>query len=93
MFYLCIYQKSIQKAGKHLRRGLFCKNCGITYHSLLKVKSNKGALLEIWQKVLFPALRVKRGSHDDNEGKSAFQTIVIELDKQPKKTRKERLRY
>ena len=39
------------------------------------------------------ALKYKKSSHDDNKGKSAFQTTVIELYKQPKKKlKKEHLR-
>ena len=34
--------------------------------------------------MFFAALKYKTSSHDDNEGKSAFQTIAIELYKQPK---------
>ena len=34
------------------------------------------------------ALLNKKCSHNDNKGKSAFQTVVIELCKQPKKTTK-----
>ena len=40
----------------------------------------------------FVALKNKESSHDDNEGKSAFQTISIELYKQNKKQKKEHLR-
>ena len=44
-------------------------------------------------KVLFTALKDKKSSHDDNEGKSGFQTIAIKLYKKPKKqTKKERLK-
>ena len=39
--------------------------------------------------MLFAALKDKKSCHDDNERKSAFQTIAIELYKQ---TRKEHLR-
>ena len=39
--------------------------------------------------MLFAALKDKKSCHDDNERKSAFQTIAIELYKQ---TRKEYLR-
>ena len=36
LFYLCIFQKRIQKSlKKYLWFGLFCESCGITYHSLL----------------------------------------------------------
>ena len=51
------------------------------------MKSNKGALLEIWQGVVSSTKRWE-SSHDDNEGKSAFQTIAIELSKQTKKQKK-----
>ena len=40
--------------------------------------------------MLLAALKDKKSSHDDNEGKFAFQTIAIELYKQPKKQNKER---
>ena len=39
--------------------------------------------------MLFAALKDKKNSHDDNEGKSAFHAIAIELYKQ-KKTNKKR---
>ena len=47
LLYLCIFQKYSEKLEKHQQGGLFCESCGVTYHSLLKVKSKKGALLEI----------------------------------------------
>ena len=40
------------------------------------------------KKVLFAALKDEKGSHDDNEGKSTFQTIGIDLSKQTKKRTK-----
>ena len=44
-------------------------------------------------KVLFAALKDQKISHDDNEGKSTFQIIAIELYEQPKKqARKDPLR-
>ena len=47
-------KKYSKKLEKHLWHGPFCgESCCITYHSLLKVKSNKGALLEIWLKCCF----------------------------------------
>ena len=55
------------------------------YQSLLKVESNKGVLLEIWRSVV-KRLKDKESSYDDNERKSAFQTIAIELNKQSKQT-------
>ena len=81
-------KKYSEKPEKHLWRGLFYgESCWITYHNLLKVKSNKGALLEIWQGVVSSTKRWE-SSHDDNEGKSAFQTIAIQLSKQTKKQKK-----
>ena len=77
-----------EKLEKHLWRGLFYKNCRITYHSLLKVKSNKKCLARNLTKVFLAALKNKKSFHDDNEGKSAFQTIAIELYKQPKNNQK-----
>ena len=71
-------KKYLEKLEKHLRRGLFCKSCGITYYSVLKVKPNKDALLEL-VKVLLVALKYRKSSHGDNEGKSAFQITAIEL--------------
>ena len=35
--------------------------------------------------MLFAALKDKKSSHNDNEGKSAFQIIAIELSKQTNK--------
>ena len=45
-------------------------------------------------KVLFAGLKDKKSSHDDNEGKPAFQTFMIELHKQAKisKQNKQHLR-
>ena len=40
------------------------------------------------QKVLSEALKDKKNSHDNNEAKSAFQTIVIEFSKQLKQKAK-----
>ena len=65
--------------------GLFCDSCGITCHRLLNKKYNKG-LTRNSTKVLFTALKYKKSSHGDIKGKSAFQTIAIELYKQPKET-------
>ena len=65
--------------------GLFCDSCGITCHRLLNKKYNKG-LTRNSTKVLFTALKYKKSSHGDIKGKSAFQTIAIELHKQPKGT-------
>ena len=41
------------------------------------MKSNKGALPEIWQRCLLAVLKYKKISHNGNEGKSAFQAIAI----------------
>ena len=49
---------------------------------------NKGALLEICVNVLFAELKDKNSSHEDNEGKSTFLAITIELYKQKKKNKK-----
>ena len=38
--------------------------------------------------MLFAALKDEKSSHDDNEGKSTFQTIGIDLSKQTKKRTK-----
>ena len=74
-----------KKLGKHMWCGLFCDSCGITCHRLLNKKYNKG-LTRNSTKVLFTALKYKKSSHGDIKGKSAFQTIAIELHKQPKGT-------
>ena len=70
-------KKYLQKLEKHLWRGLFCESFGITYHSLRWFVKNL-------TKVFHVALKYKKSSYDDNEGKSAFQPIAIELYKQPK---------
>ena len=44
------------------------------------MKSNKGALLEC----VICCIKRQKSSHDNNETKSAFQTIAIEFSKQPK---------
>ena len=41
--------------------------------------------------MLFAALKDKKNSHDDNEGKSAFHAIAIELYKQKKNKQKENI--
>ena len=57
------------------------------------MKSNKGALLEIWQRCLLAALKYKKISHNGNEGKSAFQAIAINYinNKKFKKKKNEQL--
>ena len=45
LFYLLIVKKVFEKARKG--GALFCESFGMTDHSLLKVKSNKDALVEI----------------------------------------------
>ena len=48
-----LYLNFLRKLEKHLIRGLFCENCGITDHSLLKVKFNTCTLLDIcWRRWL-----------------------------------------
>ena len=44
---LCLFQKVCEKAREYLRRNLLCESGGITYHSLLKMKFNTDALLQI----------------------------------------------
>ena len=51
------------------------------------MKYNKVPLLEIWRRC---CIKIQKTSHDDTKGKSAFQTIAIELYKQQKE--KEHLR-
>ena len=67
-------KKYLQKLEKHLWRGLFCESCGITYHSL-PLQFDKGVPCSI---------KIQKKLLDDNEGKSTFQPIAIELYKQPK---------
>ena len=40
---------------------------------------------------MFVALKDKKSSHNDNEGKSAFQQIAIELSKKTKKRTPDKL--
>ena len=61
------------------------ENCRITYHILLSVRYNKSPLLEILRRRHLQHKNIK-SSHDDIKEKSAFQTIAIELYKQPKET-------
>ena len=58
LFYLLIVKKVFGKARKG--GALFCESFGMTDHSLLKVKSNKDALVEIWKGCLFAALKDKK---------------------------------
>ena len=82
-----ISKKCLEKLQKHLCRGIFRESCGITYHSSLKIHSLIKILLEVQNrcftrnltKMLFAELKDKENSYDDNEGKLALQTIVIEL--------------
>ena len=46
--YLKMFQRKLEK---HLWRDLFYESCGITDHSLLKVKFNTVTLLEIWRRI------------------------------------------
>ena len=79
-----ISKKYLKELRKHLWRGLFSESCGITYDSLLNVKYNKGRLLQIWRRCY--SIKIQKTTHSDIKGKSAFQTIAIELYKQPKET-------
>ena len=67
-------KRYLEKTEKHLWRGLFGEICGITHHSLLKMKSSKGPLLKIW---CLQHLKIKKLSRR-YKGKSAFPRIVIE---------------
>ena len=68
LLYLCIIEKFLSRLEKHLRRGLFCKSCGITDHSLLKVKINRNL-----PKVLIVALKDKKRSYDDTKENLLFK--------------------
>ena len=57
---LYIWKKSSKKLEKHLWRGLFCKTCGITYHSLPKVKFNKRTWLETWRTCCLHHQKIKK---------------------------------
>ena len=48
-----ISKKYPKKLEKHLWRGLFSENCGITYLRLLNVKYNNSHLLEIIQMCIY----------------------------------------
>ena len=63
-----------KKLDKHLWRGLFCKNCPITHHSLLKVNQT---LLEIWRKCWLKYEKVKKT--EGNIKENLFQIIANEL--------------
>ena len=59
LFYLCICQKRYsEKLEKHLQRGLFCKSCGITYHSLLEIEQS--CFARNLTKVLFAVFKDKK---------------------------------
>ena len=70
-----ISKKFSEKLEKHLWHGVFCESCGITDNSLLKVKSDKGAMLEIWPKkklkehlkLVLSSIRVGVVAKTDNE--------------------------
>ena len=51
LLYLCIFEKVFENGREDLRRCLFCESCGIIEHSMLTVKLNIYALLEIcWRR-------------------------------------------
>ena len=77
-----IWNKYSGKLEKHLLRGLFCCSCGITYHSLLKVKSNKRALLEIW------VSKYETSSHLDMNENLRFKQLWLNYIEHKKKNRK-----
>ena len=79
-----IWNKYSGKLEKHLLRGLFCCSCGITYHSLLKVKSNKRALLEIW------VSKSETSSHLDMNENLRFKQLWLNYIQHKKKTGKKK---
>ena len=79
-----IWNKYSGKLEKHLLRGLFCCSCGITYHSLLKVKSNKRALLEIW------VSKYETSSHLDMNENLRFKQLWLNYIQHKKKTGKKK---
>ena len=81
-----IWRKYSEKLKKHLLRGLFCYSCGITYHSLLKVKSNKRALLEI------SVSKHEKSSHVVMNENVRFKQLQLNYINHKKKTRKKKKR-
>ena len=77
-------KKYLEKLEKHLWPGLFSKSCGITYYSLLKVKPNIDALLEM----LLAALKYSKSSHDHNNLNLHFKQLRFNYNKQTKNKKK-----
>ena len=76
-------KKYLEKLEKHLWRGLVCEeSCWITCHNILLSEIQQNCFARNLTKVLLPALKDEKSSHDVNEGKPSFQTIGIELSKQ-----------
>ena len=62
---------------------LFCEVVGL-HATAYFTETQQTCFARILTKVLFAALKDKKSSHDDNEGKPSFQTFAIELHKQAK---------
>ena len=75
LFYLILFLKVFEKTRKTSLAGLVCENCGITNHSLLKLKSNKDTLLEIWGRCCFQLKnkKDKKGSHHNIQENMCFK--------------------
>ena len=73
-------KKLLRKPEKHLRQDQFFESCWITDDDLLKVVNFNENL----KKMLIAALKDKKKLPQRCRRKSAFQTIAIELYKQPK---------
>ena len=84
-------KRFLRKLEKHLRRDLFCESCGITDHSLLKVKIQYRRFARNLPKVLIAALKDKKSSHNDKKAtlpykQSQFNYINNQKQKQKKIT-------
>ena len=80
-----IWNKYSENLETHLLRGLFSYSCGITDQSLLKVKSNKGASLEIW------VSKNETSSHVDMNENVRFKRLWLNyINHKNKKKRKEK---
>ena len=89
LLYLSIFLRSIRNNATFVASSILLKlwDC-LKYHSLLKVKSKKDALLEIF--FFFCSIKRQKKISRRYTGKSAFQAIAIELHKQLKEKKKSR---
>ena len=76
-------KKYSEKLEERLWRGIFSSE---SLHTTAYLKGNPTKVLyQRFGKGFVCSIKRQKGAQGDNEGKLAFQTIAIELSKQPKK--------